>query len=665
MRQLALLGLVVSLLLGAITVFETSESVTARRNGQDRSLQSAVGRELALISGGERQTATALSLMMVNPAVRELLVARHLSPTARRGALRSAALSLATIQAYSFVPLSAACLDNGEGRELVCGPLAHPVQFPVALDRRFAAVADGATVATGSGVFLSPVTGQLSVAFLAPFRLDGHPRGLVHLDISLADARGSTLVPETTPGVRLELASFQKGKVFLQGPPTVQAAGGLRRSAPLSIGGELGEAPRPAFNEGHRAMVAALPLTVGGTSQSMAVAAIATAANPNFLNTRRTSTLALLAVALLTLIGSIAGLVISNRRVVHELTTDPLTGLRNRRALIEELARACERAAEEAPAFLWFFDLNGFKSYNDSFGHIAGDSLLARLGQRLRETVGACGDVYRLGGDEFCVLITSPLADPHALFLAARDSLTEQGGAFTVTAAAGAVEIPRETRDPTKALRYADQRMYREKASSQGGAAELITSVLHAALAQRHPDLGEHSDDVAGDVELLARTIGLEEELIGLVSKVADLHDVGKLGIPDEILNRPGPLNADEWEFMKQHTVMGEQIIAAAGPSLERVGPLIRASHERWDGKGYPDGLAGEEIPLGARIITICDSFRAMLDERVYKRGMSLPDALAELRRCAGTQFDPYLVEVFCRLVAERIAPERLSRTGG
>ncbi len=101
--------------------------------------------------------------------------------------------------------------------------------------------------------------------------------------------------------------------------------------------------------------------------------------------------------------------------------------------------------------------------------------------------------------------------------------------------------------------------------------------------------------------------------------KAGDLHDVGKLGIPDEIITKPGPLNEQEWAFMKQHTVMGQQIIAAAGPSLERIGPLVRASHERWDGMGYPDGLVGEEIPLGARIIAICDSFRAMMDERVYK----------------------------------------------
>ncbi len=385
MRQLALIGLVVSLLLGAITIFETSETVSSRRNQQDRMLQSAVGRELVLISGGERQSVTALSLMMVNPAVRELLVDRDLPAAARNSAMQSAAASLATIQRYSFVPLSAACLDDQAGRQIVCGRLARAVQFPVALGRSFAQQADGASVAAGSGPFLSPVTDQPSVAFLAPFRLHGRPLGLVHLDIGLATTHGSSLVPETTPGVTLELASFQHGRVFLQGPPTTSAVSGLPPSPPLSVGGALGEAPVRTFSAGHRAMVAALPLTVGGTKQSMAVAAIAVAANPDLLNALRAGTLALLALALAMLIGASAALVVSNRRIEHELTTDPLTGLRNRRALLEELPRACERAGEEAPAFLWFFDLNGFKGYNDSFGHIAGDSLLTRLGARLRD----------------------------------------------------------------------------------------------------------------------------------------------------------------------------------------------------------------------------------------------------------------------------------------
>ena len=167
-------------------------------------------------------------------------------------------------------------------------------------------------------------------------------------------------------------------------------------------------------------------------------------------------------------------------------------------------------------------------------------------------------------------------------------------------------------------------------------------------------------EHIVDDYGVIAHTIGMEEEAIEQVVKAGDLHDIGKLGIPDEILSRPGPLNDEQWEFMRRHTLMGEQIIAAAGPSLEQIAPLVRSSHERWDGTGYPDRLAGEEIPLGARIITICDSFRAMIDERVYKPAMSVEEALPELRRCAGTQFDPHLVEVFCRLVTQRMARERV-----
>jgi diguanylate cyclase (GGDEF)-like protein len=644
MRQLAVVGLVISLLLGGVAVFEAGENVSTRRAAEDRSLQAAVGSEVSLISGGQRQTTTALELMLVNPAVRGLLSDESLSGKTRRTDLLDTAASLSTIERASPIPLTAACLDAQTGRQLVCAPSARAPAFGLALDRQFVKLADRSGNGTGTGLFLSPVSRRPSVAFLAPFRVGGRPLGVVHLDMSPAAARGPGAVVQGFPSVSIQLGGYKSGRLTLDERATLRLPGIV-----------LGPRPQPAMNGGHRAMIAALPMAVGGgTHQTLAVVATDSHPDPDLLNAWSPGLLTLLITAIVGLLCSIAGLVVSNRRVVRELCTDPLTGLRNRRALLEDLPRVCERASEEQPAYVWFFDLNGFKSYNDSFGHVAGDNLLARLGARLHAIVEPHGAVYRLGGDEFCALITGTVTDPHALFLQAREALGESGAAFTVTSAAGAVEIPRETREPMHALRLADQHMYREKATSRGGAAELITAVLHAALAQRHPDLGEHCGDVAGDVELLARTVGLDEETVGLIVKAGDLHDVGKLGIPDEILAKPGTLTPEEWRFMKQHTVMGEQIIAAAGPSLERIGPLVRASHERWDGKGYPDGLAGEEIPLGARIIAVCDSFRAMLDERVYKPGMPLEDALRELRRCAGTQFDPNLVEVFCRLVGER-----------
>jgi diguanylate cyclase (GGDEF)-like protein len=668
MRPLALLGLVVSLLLGAIAVSVTDSTMHARRNEQDRSLQEAVNSETELISSGERQTTTALSLLLVNPAVHNLLDDAQLSRPPAHADVADAEMALAAIQRTAIVPVSAACLDAASGRQLVCGPTGHPARFSLAVGRQFAKLANRSAVGTASGAFLSPVSQKFSVAFLAPFRANGRLLGLVHMDISIAAAKGAGLIVNDTPGVAVQLASYEKarGRLLLNGPSSNIDSSGLGSATTLSVGDfKIGTQPQSTLEAGHRAMVAALPLSVGEAHQNIAVAARSIASNPDIFNAWSPGMLSVLAIAFVMLISSIIGLIVSNRRVTRELSTDPLTGVRNRRALMEDLPRVCQRATEDEPAFLWFFDLNGFKRYNDSFGHVAGDALLTRLGTRLQDAVSAYGTVYRLGGDEFCVLITAPVRDPHALFQEARDALAEQGGAFTVDASAGAVEIPRETSEPTQALRLADQHMYREKISNQSGAAELITSVLHAALAQRHPDLGEHSDDVAGDVELLARTVGLDEDSINLIVKAGDLHDVGKLGIPDEIITKPGPLTEEEWEFMKQHTVMGEQIIAAAGPSLERIGPLVRASHERWDGMGYPDRLSGEEIPLGARIITICDSFRAMLDERVYKQAMTLNDALEELRRCAGTQFDPNLVEVFCRLVLERSEPDRLRSTAG
>jgi diguanylate cyclase (GGDEF)-like protein len=659
MRPLALLGLVVSLLLATIAVAVTREDVRSARNAQDRQLQAAVGSELALVASGERQITTALSLVLVNPAVQGLLGSP--APQARRADVASAALALDTIRRTSFMALSSACLDNGEGRQLVCSPGNAPGAFSAGLGREFLAIAANAPVGMASGAFLSPISHQPSVAFLAPIHLGGRLRGLAHLDFGIASALGSNRELSRTPGVEVALAGYGNGQLLLYGP--IGARPGVSTVAlptHLSVHSlAAGGLPHHTLNDGHRALLASLPLKVGAGHHAVAVAATAIAANPSLINTWSPVMVAVLVLALLGLIASVAVLVSSNRRVTRELSTDSLTRLRNRRALMEELPRVCQRASEEKPAFMWFFDLNGFKRYNDSFGHLAGDTLLTRLGDRLREVVNGHGVVYRLGGDEFCVLVTAPVSDPHALFHDAREALTERGGAFTVSAAAGAVEIPREATEPTQALRLADQHMYREKASSQSGAAELITSVLHAALAQRHPDLGGHCDDVAGDVEVLARTIGLDQETTRLIVEAGDLHDIGKLGIPDAIITKAGPLSEQEWEFMRQHTVMGEQIIAAAGPSLQRIGPLVRASHERWDGRGYPDGLSGEEIPLGARIITICDSFRAMMDTRPYKPPMSLLDALGELRRCAGSQFYPSLVAVFCRLVEERSAPDR------
>ncbi|MDX6658055.1 MAG: hypothetical protein QOH62_2848, partial [Solirubrobacteraceae bacterium] len=177
------------------------------------------------------------------------------------------------------------------------------------------------------------------------------------------------------------------------------------------------------------------------------------------------------------------------------------------------------------------------------------------------------------------------------------------------------------------------------------------TDVLLRALAERHPDLDGHSCDVAALAETTAIRLGLESEEVEAVRQAAQLHDIGKVAIPEAILHKPGALDDDEWVFMRRHSEIGERIIAEA-PSLARVAAMVRASHERFDGAGYPDKLAGEDIPLGARIVSVCDAFDAMITERPYSGAVLADEAERELRRCAGSQFDPVVVEAFCAVRA-------------
>jgi two-component system, cell cycle response regulator len=335
-----------------------------------------------------------------------------------------------------------------------------------------------------------------------------------------------------------------------------------------------------------------------------------------------------------------AGMLVASR---HEALTDALTGLGNRRALTRDLDRVA--GGQRGGAVLALFDLDGFKHYNDSYGHPAGDALLQRLGAKLAAHVAGAGTAYRMGGDEFCVLLADGAA-PDEEAAACAGALSEQGDGFTITCSFGAIAVPGEAQDAGEALRIADQRMYAHKHNGRSSARNQSRDVLLRALAERNPELGQHISGVAELAEAVARGLHLDEEQVDHVRHAAALHDVGKVAIPDAILDKPAALDEAEWEFIRRHTIIGERIVAAA-PALRQVAALVRSSHERWDGGGYPDALTGEEIPLGARIVSVCDAFDAMVADRPYRSGMDAADALAELERCSGTQFDPDVVTVF------------------
>ncbi len=341
------------------------------------------------------------------------------------------------------------------------------------------------------------------------------------------------------------------------------------------------------------------------------------------------------------------------RDSAEDAVTDGLSGLGNRRCLMRDLETAVSDADEQHPLTLAFFDLDGFKRYNDTFGHAAGDSLLARLGAALRAAVRHHGRAYRLGGDEFCVLLAGRFERDDPLIATATAALTEQGNVFAVSASHGLAIIPDEAITTTAVLQLADQRMYAAKLRTSRGAPPRTHGVLMQVLSERTPDLHYHVSGVAQLVRDLGRDFGLGGDQLDELLRAAELHDVGKLAIPDAVLDKPGPLDESDWRLMHQHPAIGERILNA-DPVLQPVARIVRASHERWDGGGYPDGLAGEAIPLGARIIAACDAFDAMTSDRIYQAARSLPDALAELRRCAGTQFDPEVVHSLCA----RLDPE-------
>jgi diguanylate cyclase (GGDEF)-like protein len=332
--------------------------------------------------------------------------------------------------------------------------------------------------------------------------------------------------------------------------------------------------------------------------------------------------------------------------------TDALTGLRNRRALNQDFATLLTPSGDGPELVLAMLDLDGFKQYNDTFGHGAGDVLLARLGERLSSAMGSAATSYRMGGDEFCIVGRAGSVEGALLVDNAVEALSATGDGWSIGCSYGVVWIPSQAHDMLEALQVADQRMYANKAS-RASAGTQTTAALVQVLAEQGDGLDGHADAVAELSILLARELGLKSHDVQQIGLAAELHDIGKAAIPDAILNKPGALDDAEWEFIHRHTVIGERIILAA-PALEQVAGIVRSSHERIDGKGYPDGLASDEIPIGSRIISVTDAFDAMVSERPYGSAVSDADAIAELERCNGTQFDADVVAAFLTVLAQR-----------
>jgi diguanylate cyclase (GGDEF)-like protein len=499
--------------------------------------------------------------------------------------------------------------------------------------------------------YVSPDTKEWVVAnaTLIP-QADRHKRAIVHFEVTIESFRRAM---GATSSAELRVVDAQTGNVVIdaQHPQLVGARLGVAQDRRFV--GLTRAAGRSGVTEvaGRKSAYRRIRSTAGNANDWVVVATARTPTS-GWISGMGPAPLAMLVVALLIIALAGVSLRAARRELEAQATTDALTGLGNRRKLLRELDRRVKTATADNPAVMTLFDLNGFKNYNDAFGHAAGDVLLARLGAALGAAVAAFdGIAYRPGGDEFCVLASA--AYQRETEEAACAALSECGEGFAVSAAFGSVVIPLDTSDATEAMRRADEAMYAQKHSGRANAGRQSSDVLLRALAERHPDLGDHLDGVTELAADLAQRMGIEGDELTQLRHAAALHDVGKVAIPDAIITKAAALNDEEWAFMRRHTLIGERIIAAA-PALGRAAKLVRSSHEAFDGSGYPDARSGDEIPLGARIIAVCDAFDAMISNRPYSPPKTPAQALAELRRCAGTQFDPTVVDVFERILAER-----------
>jgi diguanylate cyclase (GGDEF)-like protein len=382
---------------------------------------------------------------------------------------------------------------------------------------------------------------------------------------------------------------------------------------------------------------------------------------------------------------------------------DKLTGLRNRAAFDMALETvAISTAVYNRPYSIIFIDLDCFNQYNETYGQRYGDELLRLVASRLSSELRSEDQLFRYSGEEFVVLLDG-IATPGAVKVAERlrrctrrtcqsneigldGQLIDIHAGTSLTLSLGVATYPSDAATREDVLKRADAAMFQAKyqgrdcvcvANGLSHSAATpntvdrneslgLTSIqgmairaLMAALAARDGTTGEHAHRVPARVESLVRTLGNSPQEVQVATLAALLHDIGKIGIRDAVLQKPGKLTDEEWVEMRQHPEIGLQILQASGGIMALIGQIVVAHHERWDGKGYPRGLQGCEIPLAARAIAVADAYDAMVSDRPYRRGMPEEQAREELRRHAGTQFDPDVVEAFLKILdseTERIA---------
>ena len=392
-------------------------------------------------------------------------------------------------------------------------------------------------------------------------------------------------------------------------------------------------------------------------------------------------------VDLVTTVASQAGVLVENAQLYSQAVTwsitDGLTKVYNHRHLHECLDNEIARSTRFGTTFsLAMIDIDFFKTYNDTYGHQAGDDVLASVAKCIQASIRNIDMAFRYGGEEFAVILPeTQIEGAYVVAERIREKIEKKlfPGRSSVTASLGVAAWPADGMTKEQLISSADKALYSAKESGRNRVCALIDaekqgfvpvetvsetqriaiSMIFALAAtvdaKDHYTYG-HSRKVSQYAVAMAHALNLPNEKISIIRTAGLLHDIGKIGVPDSILNKEGPLNEQEWRQIKQHPEMGVEILRYVAELANSL-PIILNHHEHFDGTGYPLGLKGEKIPLEARLLAIADAFDAMTSLRPYHNQRSSEEAIEELRRCAGSHFDPEMVEIFCKAV-QNLAPK-------
>ena len=339
-----------------------------------------------------------------------------------------------------------------------------------------------------------------------------------------------------------------------------------------------------------------------------------------------------------------------NNQIKYMSYHDSLTGLYNRRYIEEAISQW--DTAQNLPVSIIMGDVNGLKITNDVFGHAAGDHLLRQVARTVKENCSEENLLARSGGDEFVVvMLKSGLAVAEEVIQKIRhscDNATDNRLRMSLSLGCAVKKTQKEKIQ--NVFRMAEEYMYHQKLLDGKSYRNTIINTLLATLYEKSTETEEHAKRLKSFCHKMGINLGLSSKDMDDLSLLAILHDIGKVAINQNILQKPSSLTPEEWEEMKRHPEIGYRI-AQTTPELAVVADFILSHHERWDGKGYPRGLKDEEIPLVCRILAVADSYDAMTNDRIYRKAMSHEEAIAELKKNAGTQFDPSVADLFIDII--------------